>query len=230
VQQLSAAFASAGTAEKKVIVSALGELESSGADRALSLLLEDLGEGNIPKEVLLELIEAAEKRQAAEVKSKLAQYRAALPKDNIVAASQPLLAGGNREAGEKLFKEHAAAQCIRCHKVKDSGGDAGPDLTKVASRKDRGYILESILNPNAKIAEGFQMAMITTKKGDLIAGMVRAETPDELVLQVPGAEPIKVAKAEIAKRETAPSGMPPLGEFLSKREVRDIVEYVASLK
>lgn len=230
VRQLSAAFTSAGAAEKKVIVSALGELKSDGADRALSLLLEDLREGKIPVEVQLELLEASEKRQAEEVKSRLAQYRAALPKDNIVAASQSLLAGGDREAGEKLFKEHAAAQCFRCHKVKGSGGDAGPELTQVASRNDRAYILESILSPNAKIAEGFQMAMITTKKGDLVAGMVKAETPDELTLQIPGTEPIKLAKADIAKRETAPSGMPPVGEFLSKREIRDIVEYVSSLK
>ncbi|MHA3773935.1 DUF7133 domain-containing protein [Verrucomicrobiota bacterium sgz303538] len=230
VKQLAAAFGTAGISEKKVIVSALGDLKSAGADRALAGMLDDLREGKVPVEIQLELIEAADKRQSSEVKSRLTQYRTALPKDNIVAASLPLLAGGNREAGEKLFKEHAVAQCFRCHKVKGSGGDAGPELTKVASRKDREYILESILNPNAKIADGFQMVMITTKKGDLVAGMLKAETPTELTLQVPGAEPVKVATADIAKRETAPSGMPPVGEMLTKREVRDIVEYVSSLK
>jgi quinoprotein glucose dehydrogenase len=230
VRQLSAAFGNAGISEKKTIITALGDLKSAGADRALSLLLADLSAGKVPVEVQLELIEAAEKREASEVKAKLAQYRASLPKDNIVAASQALLAGGDRQAGEKLFKEHAVAQCFRCHKVSGAGGDAGPELTKVASQKDRTYILESILNPNAKIAEGFQMEMITTKKGDLVAGMVKGETADALTLQVPGTPPSQVTKADIAKRETAPSGMPALGEILSKRDIRDIVEYVASLK
>ena len=37
--------------------------------------------------------------------------------------------------------------------------------------------------------------------------------------------------ADIAKRDTAPSGMiPNLGDLLTKREIRDIVEYVSTLK
>jgi hypothetical protein len=37
--------------------------------------------------------------------------------------------------------------------------------------------------------------------------------------------------ANITKRENAPSGMiPNLGDLLSRRELRDIIEYVSSLK
>ena len=229
-QQLVNAFPKAAAGEKKVIISALGDLKGTGADRALTAMLSDLRAGKVAPEVQLELIEAAEKRESAEVKTTLAGYHSALPTDNPVAAAQALLAGGNREAGEKLFKEHAVAQCFRCHKVAGSGGDAGPDLTKIAAQKDRSYILESILVPNAHIAEGFQMAMITTKKGDLVAGLLKGETSDAVTLQIPGAAAVQVAKADIAKQETAPSGMPPVGQMLSKREIRDIVEYVASLK
>ncbi len=38
-------------------------------------------------------------------------------------------------------------------------------------------------------------------------------------------------KSDIAKRESAPSGMPEVyGTLLNKRELRDVVEYMASLK
>ena len=87
--------------------------------------------------------------------------------------------------------------------------------------------------PNSQIAEGFQMAMITKKNGEVQAGLVKAENESTLTLQIPapGVPPIVVAKADIKSRENAPSGMlPNLGELLTKREIRDIVEYVASLK
>ena len=86
--------------------------------------------------------------------------------------------------------------------------------------------------PNAQIAEGFQTVMVTLKNNDIKAGIVKEETAEHLTLQmpVPGALPERVKKADIHLRENAPSGMPPgMGELLTKRELRDILEYVASL-
>ena len=93
--------------------------------------------------------------------------------------------------------------------------------------------LESIVNPSAQIAEGFQTVMVTLANGDLKAGIVKAETADTVSLQmpVPDAPVETVKKADIKARENAPSGMPPgMGDLLSKRDLRDIVEYVAGLK
>jgi mono/diheme cytochrome c family protein len=41
---------------------------------------------------------------------------------------------------------------------------------------------------------------------------------------------IKIAISRIKSRENSPSGMPPMGSLLSKREIRDVVEYLSSLK
>jgi quinoprotein glucose dehydrogenase len=143
------------------------------------------------------------------------------------------LVGGDAENGEKLFKEHAVAQCFRCHKINESGGDAGPDLTKVAAQKDRRYLLEAIVDPGAKIAHGFESVICTMTSGDIKAGLLKGETADSVILQLPvaGAEPETLKKAEIKSRDVGPSGMPPgLGELLSKRELRDIMEYISTLK
>ena len=42
---------------------------------------------------------------------------------------------------------------------------------------------------------------------------------------------ITIKKVDIKQRDAAPSGMPPgFGDALSKRELRDVVEFVANLK
>jgi len=163
----------------------------------------------------------------------LAAYENSMPSGDVLAKFAPALAGGDPDAGEIVFKEHAVAQCFRCHKINGSGGEAGPDLTGIGVKKDRRYLLESIVSPNAQIAEGFQSMLVTLKNGEMQLGIVKTETPDELTLQapVPGIPPVKVKKAEVQSRENAPSGMTPgLGDLLTKREIRDVIEYLATLK
>ena len=230
-KQLAAAFPTADLAQKKAVLIALGGIKAVAADRALAALLVDLRQGRIAPEAQLELLEAAAQHPAPEVQAALQGYHDTLPKNDPLAAFRVVLVGGDKVRGETLFKEHAAAACLRCHKVNNSGGEAGPDLTGIADKKDRAYILESIILPNATIAESFQMLIVTMKNGDLQAGVLQSETAAELVLQMPGTSAVTIKKAEIKARETAPSGMPPnMPDVLTKREIRDIVEYVASLK
>jgi quinoprotein glucose dehydrogenase len=229
--QLAGAFADAAIAEKKVVITALGDLRTPAADKALSTLIDEFAAGKVPDEVQLELLEAAAKRTAPETKAKLAGYFANVPKSDPIAPFASALAGGDKDEGERLFKEHAIAACLRCHKVNGTGGEAGPDLTGIGSKRDRRYILESLIAPNAQIAEGFQTVLITMNDGELQAGVVKGENDRELVLQLGDAAPVTLPKADIKSRENAPSGMlPNLGELLTKREIRDLVEYVASLK
>ena len=64
---------------------------------------------------------------------------------------------GNVENGGAIFREHPVAACNRCHKVGGQGGDIGPALDGIASRKTRDYLYESLVDPSAAIAEGFQL-------------------------------------------------------------------------
>jgi len=231
--QLATIFPTAAAAEKRQILTALGGLKGAEADRVLLAMLAEARAGKIPADAQLELIEAAGKRNSSEVKASLDAWVQLQSENDKLGRYSFALAGGDVAAGEKLFKEHAVAQCFRCHKVKGVGGEAGPDLTGIAKQKDRRYLLESIVDPNATIAHGFDSFMCTLSNGDIKAGILKSETADAitLVLPVPGATPEVVKKADIKQREKMPSGMPPgLGEFLSKRELRDILEYVASLK
>ena len=80
---------------------------------------------------------------------------------------------------------HIAAQCIRCHKVKD---------------------------------------------GSNITGQFRGEKDGVIELRDPENKVTKVKSKDVKERSAVVSTMPPMGLILQKREVRDVVEYLASLK
>ena len=228
---LAAALADGSPEDHRAAFTELAALHSPEADKLLADHLTLLTAGKVPAIARLELVEAAKKREAPAVKEALAAYEASLPKDDLLAKYAVSLEGGDPVNGKRLFKEHPVAACQRCHMVDKAGGEAGPLLDGIASRKDRRYLLESIVNPNAVIADTFRMLVCTMKDGSIQAGVIKAETADTLTLQQPGDQPVMVPVTDIAKREPVPSGMiPGMGELLTPRELRDIVEYCASLK
>lgn len=62
---------------------------------------------------------------------------------------------GDADRGRKMFATHEIAACSRCHKVDGSGGDIGPALDGIASRKPSDYLMESLVDPQATMAEGY---------------------------------------------------------------------------
>ena len=68
---------------------------------------------------------------------------------------------GDIKRGENIFWTHPVAACKNCHMLKGQGSAVGPALDGIASRKDEAYILESLLNPNAKLAEGYTATPIS---------------------------------------------------------------------
>ncbi len=228
-KQLAAAWSSATASAKKGIADTLAGINSPEADRFFVTAIEGLDLE--PKEAHLEILEGAAKRSAAEVKAALAKYEASLPTGDVLAKFAPTLFGGNRAAGEKLFKEHPVAACMRCHKVGGAGGDAGPEVDGFAKTHDRHYILESIVNVNARIAPGFQMVTLALKDGGFKAGLLKSEDATNLTIQLPPAPPESIPVANVAKRDNAPSGMiPNIPDLISRRDLRDIIEYVSGLK
>ena len=67
----------------------------------------------------------------------------------------PKQEAGNAAAGKAVF---AANGCGGCHTFTPAGtkGTIGPNLDKALQGKDAEFIRESIVNPNAEIAQGFQ--------------------------------------------------------------------------
>ena len=62
---------------------------------------------------------------------------------------------GDATRGKQIFFEHELASCTRCHQIDGSGGVVGPALDGIAAAKDEDYLRESLVDPQATIAEGY---------------------------------------------------------------------------
>ena len=208
----------------------LGAIRDPKADAFIAQWVGKLAAGDAPRELGLEIVQAAAGREADSVKTALAAYQAKQG-TSPVAKFQESLVGGNAENGRKIFFEKVEASCLRCHKVQGEGGEAGPELTGIASKRDRAYFLESIVTPNASIAPGFEGMLVTLKNGQDVIGIARTESATELGILTVEEGLVTVKKADIQARDKSPSGMPEgLADALGARDLRDVVEYLSTLK
>ena len=70
--------------------------------------------------------------------------------------TEELLQGGDATRGEQVLRENPIASCLRCHALGGEGGKIGPALDGVAARLTREQLLESLLDPNATLADGYE--------------------------------------------------------------------------
>jgi quinoprotein glucose dehydrogenase len=228
---LAKALASHSLREQQAALAALAELKSPTAERALADWLDRLNAGQVPPGLQLDLIAAATERDTPELNTRLEQFAAARPSDDPLADYRECLEGGDAVRGRKIAVERVDLSCIRCHKVDEYGGLVGPDLSKIGGRQTRQYLLEAIVLPNRSIAKGFESVLVTTADGKVIGGVLRSEDADSLQLIQADGAPVTIAKREIEERVASTSPMPDdLVKKLSKSDLRDLVEFLASLK
>jgi len=232
--QLAGILEKGSIVEKQGALTSLATVKGEKADKLIVQWLDKVIAGKTPNEVRWDVLASAQGRDAKIVKDKLAQYEATLKQGDNLAKYRELQWGGNAESGKKIFFEKVEASCQRCHQVNKEGGEVGPHLDGIGTRANREYLLESLVDPSAKIAPGFETLLIAKKDGGSVAGIFKAETADELTLVVQeedGMKLVKIKKADIKNREKGLSGMVAgLGEILPKQDIRDIVEYLSTLK
>jgi putative membrane-bound dehydrogenase-like protein len=78
-----------------------------------------------------------------------------------VGANEVQVTAGDPKRGEELFFTSPTASCAACHTVNGKGGAVGPVLDGIAVRADKAYITESLMDPNAKLAKGFEALKIS---------------------------------------------------------------------
>jgi quinoprotein glucose dehydrogenase len=193
--------------------------------------LDQLLQGKLPAHLQLDLLEAGAASSDPSIRAQLKHWSDSLPKDNPLAAHQPALEGGNAQNGRRLFLEKPETQCVRCHKIANNGGTVGPGLDGVGKRLSRQQLLESIVTPNAQIAAGFENVVLTLKNGTSIAGTLKQETNGQLLLLSGEDGEVNVNASDVQSRQRGLSAMPDgLATLLTRFELRDLIEYLASLK
>lgn len=237
VKLLAEAAASGSILERQQALANLGGLPGPDVDQVLSDWLDRLmqgqgqGQGGVPSEIRLDVLEAVGKRTSPELKAKLAAFEASRPRDDALADYRECLTGGDVARGRKLFADNPAIYCVRCHKVDGVGGEVGPALDEVAAKRDREYLLRSIVRPNDAIAEGFETMIVATVDGQVLTGVLKADEPEQLRLVSVENKPFVIRKDQIEERKRGDSAMPTdLLKHMSKSDVRDLVEWLSTLK
>lgn len=132
--------------------------------------------------------------------------------------------------GLQVFRSQKSA-CSACHQAAHVGGTLGPHLRGVGARRTERDLLESILFPSASIVQGFDLLSVTTVQGEVFSGILRKDTPDELVLsQAPG-QTVRIARNQVQSIQSSPVSIMPAGldQLLSDQELADLVAYLKSL-
>ncbi|HTD87792.1 MAG TPA: HEAT repeat domain-containing protein [Candidatus Binatia bacterium] len=135
---------------------------------------------------------------------------------------------GEAANGQKLF----AKLCVQCHTIKAEGGKVGPDLTTVGAQFSRREIAESILFPSKAVREGYQSLNIETKDGELLTGLLKGETDDELTLVDAAGQLQRITKGQIVSRKLSELSLMPEGlhAALSTPEFADLLAYLEALR
>jgi quinoprotein glucose dehydrogenase len=217
--------------EQRAAFQALGQLDRPDTPTLLVGALDQLAAGKVKPGAQLELLDVAERSSAPTVKARLARQKAAWEKSGDPLASYSFaLAGGDPRKGGGEFFGNATLPCARCHVVGTDGGEAGPNLSRIAKEKDAKYILEAILEPSAHIAPGFDIVTLTLANGETETGSIARETPTQIEFKRADGTVAKIDPKQIKQRVVAPSSMPDIyGQVLSREQLRDLMAFMLRL-
>jgi putative heme-binding domain-containing protein len=138
--------------------------------------------------------------------------------------SNDLRAGsGQRAEGREVFRK----LCATCHKLFEEGESLGPDLTH-ANRKDRDYLLASIVDPSAVIRKEYLAYDVVTTDGRSLTGLIAEQTANAITLLDAKNQRTKVARDRIESIQESPVSLMPenLLKDLKPQELRDLFSYL----
>ena len=133
---------------------------------------------------------------------------------------------GDVAAGEEYF--FGGGKCASCHMVLDNGRPIGPDLSNVGSDLTAGQIREALLQPGARIAQGYELVTVRLRDGQSLRGFARSRSSFDVRLQdLEGKFHLLQEGQVLAIQDNAQSLMPPLKA--SPEELQGLMAYLSRL-
>lgn len=216
--------------EKQAALLTLGKLPVENSRKFFDELLNKMAAGKLAPDIYLELGEAIDSTRSPELITRYKNISAKLSPDELTAAYAGSLSGGDADRGRGIFFRNQSAQCTKCHAYDDRGGNAGPRLNGIAGRLTRSQLLEALISPGARLAPGYGVVTVDLKNGRSFSGTLIAETNKNVTIKVGDGQNELIPKDQIVKQVNAPSSMPDMKTVLSKKEIRDMVAFLAGLK
>lgn len=234
---LDRALHSTDSAEVQAAVAGVADIKTPEAAALLESALGRARANELAPGAVLDLVEALRIRDASLQKQAKA-FEQELAQRGGLGAFALCLTGGDSNAGRKVFLEKSEVSCTKCHLVKgampEAGFRAGPELSHIATQRTREELLQSILTPNAVLTEGWVSVNLETMADGVVSGRLMKEDAEGYDLEIGDTgtpEHRRVLKNTVLSRYGDGSAMPgDLASKLTRRELRDLVEYLGSLR
>ncbi len=150
-----------------------------------------------------------------------------LPFDQVLART--LRAAGNPERGARLFETQS---CTACHAVADGQAPKGPHLFEITKRYKPEELVESIVRPSAKLAQGYETYQFILADGRIVQGFIVSERARSVLLRQSDGREVEIAKHDIEERRILTTSSMPEGLVgnLTPEQLGDILSYLQTLK
>jgi cytochrome c oxidase cbb3-type subunit 3 len=148
---------------------------------------------------------------------------------SIAAATATTTSGGDAVRGKAIYEGKGG--CAGCHRIRGAGSRVGPDLSEIGNLRLAGELEQSIVDPDAEVAEQNRHFRGVTKDGVTITGRLLDE--DKYSVQILDSKDRLVSVQRANLRESAivqKALMPSYKGKLSSAEIADLVNYLVSLK
>ncbi len=145
------------------------------------------------------------------------------------ALAQVLPMKGDSKRGEALFKSQS---CVACHTTADGQTPKGPHLVEIGKRYKADELVESILKPSVKLAQGYESYRFEMNDGRVFQGFVASERADATVIREANGLKRELKKSEIEARIIQKTSAMPegLAANLTPAQLADLIAYLQSLK
>jgi putative heme-binding domain-containing protein len=121
-------------------------------------------------------------------------------------------------------------QCIVCHAIGNAGGLVGPNLISVGGSSQPDYLLEALLDPSAKLKEGYTTLSLLTDQGETVNGIVIGRDERAIRLRLADGKEIQIDPNTVEQEQPGKSLMPEgLMDTLTKSELVDLLRFLSAL-
>ena len=138
-------------------------------------------------------------------------------------------AKGDAARGEALY-HRKDLNCTKCHAIGGAGGRVGPDLVSIGASAQPDYLVDSLVQPNKAIKEGYHSLVVVTDDGLTLNGVKVRETDKDLILRNAEDKELIIPLKNIEERSQGLSLMPAgLVDNLTRAELLDLVRFLGEL-
>jgi putative membrane-bound dehydrogenase-like protein len=142
---------------------------------------------------------------------------------------QTLKAKGDVQEGAQLFRQQS---CVACHTIAGNQQPVGPQLMDIGKRYKSDELVESMVKPSAKIAQGFATNLFELYSGKTVTGFVVREAADEVEIRTSEGKPLMLKIEDIEVRSLLENSAMPDGlvNNLTTEQLASLLAYLESLK